>query len=93
MRATVKTWLKNQEKAKLDSQDKADNREEAAVQANPEPPIVNGDAPAEFAVSVETANEEQPPVGVAESEETPAADLQPSIEVIFSPHAFSSHLI
>jgi hypothetical protein len=81
MRTTVKTWLKNQEKAKPDGQDKADVREEPVVQPNTDNPIPNGDAQKDVTVNAETMTEAQPPGDVVESEETPAADLQPSIEV------------
>ena len=90
MRTTVKSWLKTQEKAKSDAQEKAGAREEPATQPNAEQPLLNGDAQAEANAKTEIAKEEQqqPPSDVVESEETPVVDLLPSIEVT-SYHAAS----
>jgi hypothetical protein len=84
MRTTVKTWLKSQEKAKTEGQDKAEPQDETAVQPNPDKPAINGDAQSDVAVDAEiVADDHQPPSEALESEEKPAADLRPSIEVNF----------
>jgi hypothetical protein len=77
MRTTVKTWLKSQEKAKADGQDKAD-----AAQPNTDKPIANGDGRADVTANAAAVTENPPPVDTVETEGTPAAELQPSIEVI-----------
>ena len=89
MRTTVKTWLKSQEKAKSDGQDKADGREDSAGLPQTDKPSVNGDSQADVVVNTEAATEDPPPPGNAV--ETPAADLHPSIEVNFChPRGFPS---
>ncbi len=82
MQKTVKTWLKNQEKAKSDVQHKPDAREDSAAQPNTGKPTVNGDAQPDVNTNGEAATEDRAPmVETVESEEIPTGDLQPSIEV------------
>ena len=84
MQKTVKMWLKNQEKAKSDGQDKSDSREDSAAQPNPSKSIVNGDGQADVNANGEAVAEDRPLlVDTVESEEIPAGDLQPSIEVAY----------
>ena len=71
MRATVKTWLKSQEKAKTDGQDKTDAQEEAIVPPNADKQPINGDAPPDMAVSTEVvAEDHQPPSEAMDRERT-----------------------
>lgn len=77
MRNTVKGWLKNQEKAKADDQDKTEGQDEHIAASSTEKPHMNGDVQADM--SVDTA-QDQPQVDLAENEEV-AADVQPSVEV------------
>jgi hypothetical protein len=82
MRATVKTWLKSQEKAKSDGQDKPDVREESTVVANLTIVAENGDVQADAPVTVDaTADEQVQPQNGADIEEVQDSHVQPSIEV------------
>ena len=79
MQKTVKVWLKQHEKTKMDGQDKADGQGESKGPPDTDEPSMNGVAvPDGIAPAI---REEQPLAGAVESEETPADDVQPSIEV------------
>ncbi len=79
MRTTVKTWLKNQEKVKLEVQDKSDGQGEPVVQPAADDPAVKGDLQTDVTVNPEDVTDTQPP----EIQETPVAEVLPSIEVGF----------
>ena len=81
MRTTVKTWLKSQEKAKTEGQEKPEPQEETAVVSNTEK-MSNGGVSHDVGVDLQAATyEPQLPNDLGDSEETPSAALQPSIEV------------
>lgn len=77
MRNTVKGWLKNQEKAKADDQEKAEGQEESTIASSTDKLHVNGDAQADMPTDTV---QEQSQNELAENEEVPL-DVQHSVEV------------